>query len=904
MGNLVSVIIPYTESDVNLLKKTVQSVRSQEGIQTEIIVVNTTQKSVKKHFEKIHEVMLSVSDFAEIYASGLQKAAGAYTSFFNCGDTASSSFFKDAVKVFEKNPEARFVAVNSLCVNPSLKEPYKNKTNLIFEQNDRISCAYTNVTHTADHVHFSLNAALFKTNVFQVIPFTKGLLYETGSDFMIRLMLKYPNFAFCLTAEYQYFMPQEDDFQYFIPANDKEWYTRSMNEAVMPLLLYCEKTLGSVPDFVQAFAMYMLQARFLSNMNNRVKRNMSETELYEFFASVSNILNLLEDALILNKNRYSYLRYSLELGEVFLYFKYHYENGKLPLTYTEGYKEIYLSYNNVHITTLSSKFANIHVMDYRGGKIFIDGSFREIFNTENLNLYAVFEGKKYKLENNDRYSLTKYFDISFYKKFTFHLELPLCDEDKVQKLSFFARIKDTIVPLNIGFIHHWAKLAANPSNSYWRFRNKTAFYDWQEKCIVFKNASAFDTLKREMKLLAETLPQSKKSFIYRLSYWLTRPYFKHKKIWYMYDKMYKGGDSSEYLYRYCRDKNDGVTRYYVIDNNTPDMKKLKADGFKPIKNRSLFAKLAFFNADIVLITNANTFPFNGFSMEYSRFIRGFCNFQTMCLQHGLTVQKCAMAQQRVVDNTVRYFVASKYEVGNLEHHAYNYKGFDIVKLTGIARYDGLISNDKKQILLSPTWRMYNAMPVKTSEGEQRAYNPEFKHTTYFKIYNDLINNEKLISCAKRCGYKIKYLLHPILSAQAGDFTPNSEVEVIPSVGDLSYEKILTESSLMVTDYSGVQFDFAYMKKPLVYFHPSQLPAHYENGCFFYDTMGFGPICTESEELVNTLCEYMENGCKMQPMYVERVNDFYAYDDHENCRRIYDQVLEYQQVIDRDKMRKK
>ena len=45
-------------------------------------------------------------------------------------------------------------------------------------------------------------------------------------------------------------------------------------------------------------------------------------------------------------------------------------------------------------------------------------------------------------------------------------------------------------------------------------------------------------------------------------------------------------------------------------------------------------------------------------------------------------------------------------------------------MTGIGRYDGLINNDKKQILLSPTWRMYNAMPVTTSEGEQRAYNPE------------------------------------------------------------------------------------------------------------------------------------------------------------------------------------
>ena len=191
---------------------------------------------------------------------------------------------------------------------------------------------------------------------------------------------------------------------------------------------------------------------------------------------------------------------------------------------------------------------------------------------------------------------------------------------------------------------------------------------------------------------------------------------------------------------------------------------------------------------------------------------------------------------------------------------------------------------------------------RTSEGEQRAYNPEFKHTTYYKIYNDLINNKKLIDTAKRTGYKIKYVLHPILSSQVNDFIPDPYVEVVSSVGDFNYETAFQESSLMVTDYSGVQFDFAYMKKPLVYFHPSQLPAHYDDGGFFYDTMGFGEICTESDQLVDLLCEYMENGCKMKPKYVERVEDFYQFDDHNNCERIYNEIIKYQQQVNKDKLK--
>ena len=68
----------------------------------------------------------------------------------------------------------------------------------------------------------------------------------------------------------------------------------------------------------------------------------------------------------------------------------------------------------------------------------------------------------------------------------------------------------------------------------------------------------------------------------------------------MYDKLYKGGDSCEYLYRYCADKKDGITRYYIIDKNTSDYKSLKEAGLKPVKTRSFLHKMAFLNTMISL----------------------------------------------------------------------------------------------------------------------------------------------------------------------------------------------------------------------------------------------------------------------------------------------------------------
>jgi CDP-glycerol glycerophosphotransferase (TagB/SpsB family) len=132
-----------------------------------------------------------------------------------------------------------------------------------------------------------------------------------------------------------------------------------------------------------------------------------------------------------------------------------------------------------------------------------------------------------------------------------------------------------------------------------------------------------------------------------------------------------------------------------------------------------------------------------------------------------------------------------------------------------------------------------------------------------------------------------------MSAQLEDFEQHEGVEVVAATSDISYEKILTESSLMVTDYSGVQFDFAYMKKPLVYYHPDVLPPQYEAGGLVYETMGFGPICRNHEDMVDTLCQYMKNKCVMEEEYKNRVDDFFQYSDHDNCSRIYDEVMKFQ-----------
>lgn len=914
-------VVVFREN-VEQFEKTVSNIAEQIGRDDRITVVSSNDPSKIKPLKILKKNKDIIRfEYADTIQSGynlvIEKSVSDFMVFMHEGDYLGVDFLKITSGVYsgeilqeEKITEnftgqimdpdqIQILFVRRYCDNPLISETPKQNA---------LSKAAVKGTFGIDlktqywSLQTALQGAVIRTSCLKKYKFKNNILFEYEDDVLLRILNDEKKYLVCKETEYYFREPRENQVLYYVPAHYSQWYHDSLRNFLIPLL-------GETPSpFLQNYAVYYVLNRFLCNLDNRNKKQITEENSDEFFDLVRRVFEKVDDYYLLNQDRIGYLSKNPQILCMFLRIKYGIDAVKYDYVMETdpetGIEDLVMYYNGNRISSVNSHYFSITVMNYIDGKVWIDGSLISIFQQGGVEFYAEFNDKLIKIVDTDAYSLTKYFGIPAYRRITYHLELALNPSLKKQRVRFYAKYNDEKFLLRITFSDHWAKLSKSPRYSYWRFNRYLCHH--AENSILFKRANVFNVLKREVQfqlnLLRINSKKSKEALRLRWIYWITHPYFKKKKIWLMLDKLYKGGDSCEYLYRYSAKKDDGVTRYYLINKDTSDYKNLVRDGYKPLVPNTLMHKLVFLNADLVLITNSHLFPFNGFTKDKSRFFRGLCNFSSMCLQHGLSVQKCAMAQRRIIDNTTGYFLASKYEYENLSKHAYGYAGFDILKLTGIGRYDGLISQDKRQILLSPTWRMYNALPVTTSEGEQRGYNPEFKHTTYYEVYNNLINHERLIRCAKYNGYKIKFLLHPILSSQVEDFTPNPEVEVIPSVGNLSYEKILTESSLMVTDYSGVQFDFAYMRKPVVYFHPEELPAHYEDGIFFYDTMGFGEICTKTEELVDVLCKYMENNCQMKQKYVDRADDFFAFNDHNNCFRIYNEIMKSQYQIDRDKMR--
>ena len=126
------------------------------------------------------------------------------------------------------------------------------------------------------------------------------------------------------------------------------------------------------------------------------------------------------------------------------------------------------------------------------------------------------------------------------------------------------------------------------------------------------------------------------------------------------------------------------------------------------------------------------------------------------------------------------------------------------------------------------------------------------------------------------------------------FKPDCPSIIVPDFKTVGVQELLMESSFLVTDYSSIYFDFAYMEKPLVYYqfdYKEYREKQYQEGYFTYENDGFGEICSDELTLINTIKEYCSNGFKLKNEYRDRINSFFTFHDDKNCERNFNAIKE-------------
>ena len=680
--------------------------------------------------------------------------------------------------------------------------------------------------------------------------------------------------------------------------NEPSWYLETVRQGLELLEKSSREDFGEQKSReVQARVFYMIKTQFLVNMAGRNKGALTGDDLEQYLDFCRKCLRMISNDLISAEESMPQIWRLLRMQWCAL-MRLKYENsGEFQILDGRLYcsnKDTSFNINEDPGFLPAVVLDLMEVSDDRR-ELHIDFSLDWFVLESGLILEVRLNEKTVPVREIPRMAGSSFFGKRIADRKAMALDIPV---EKLQKNSVLQFVlkdshnKELAVP--VVTVDYQSRVSGFLKNSYWCFDGRMVSFrrdhDGWADALHFEKADLIRKVKQEARLLKEILRApygSKQMFLIRCLYWLSYPVYSRKKIWITFDKLYKGGDCGEYFYKYMLTRRkDGIIPLYVIRKDASDYERLRKEGLQPSVYRSLKQRLAYLYADIVFATHSSVHSFCGFSKWEIRFIQDRLKAVNTCIQHGLSVQDLTADSHRVLNNNKRYYCASHCEIENLSRPEYDYPK-EVLRLTGIPRYDGLVNDDRKQILITPTWRSYIA--IQSVMGTARGYNPQFKNTDYYRIFQELLENQKLSETAKRTGYKVIYLLHPVISAQKKDFRPGDGVELMSAM-EIDYETLLTQSSLMVTDYSGVQFDFAYMRKPVVYFHPPKLPPHYEDGGFNYETQGFGEICTETEALVQTLCRYMESGCELTEFYRERQDSFFAFSDYENCRRIFEDAL--------------
>ncbi|MCL1901975.1 MAG: CDP-glycerol glycerophosphotransferase family protein [Firmicutes bacterium] len=196
------------------------------------------------------------------------------------------------------------------------------------------------------------------------------------------------------------------------------------------------------------------------------------------------------------------------------------------------------------------------------------------------------------------------------------------------------------------------------------------------------------------------------------------------------------------------------------------------------------------------------------------------------------------------------------------------------------------SFNKNQILIMPTWRNWLSGKIGQS------YVPNFKESEYFITWNSLLNNKNFLKLLEKYDLQCYFFQHSHMQKYHSGIVSTGARITIANWQDYDGQELLKSSGFLVTDYSSIAMDFAYMRKPLLYYQFDReefRKKQYQEGYFSYEKDGFGEVVLTAEALLEKLHGYAETDFTPKEVYLRRIEQFYAYFDKNNCERTFNAI---------------
>lgn len=362
-----------------------------------------------------------------------------------------------------------------------------------------------------------------------------------------------------------------------------------------------------------------------------------------------------------------------------------------------------------------------------------------------------------------------------------------------------------------------------------------------------------------------------------------------KDAWVFMDRNTDANDNAEHLYRYVRANHPEINAWFVLEQKSEDWIRLKAEGFRLVEYGSSEWRLLLLHAAHLASSHADAYvvsPLNGRRYGQPRFKYSF-------LQHGITQYDLSRwLNNKPIALLVTGTRAEQRSIAGSSPWSFSDRE---AVLTGFPRHDALLrkrqavpESARDSILIMPTWRQY-IVGAALQGSNDRLRNAAFMQSDYARTYLALLHDEKLAETARRSGRRIVFMPHPNMRPYLGDFDVPDHVEVL-SYRDVDVQQVLAAASLVLTDYSSIAFEAAFIDVPLVYL---QHDAHEffngmhigRRGYFDYRRDGFGPVADDVDQAVDAIEQIALSGFSVAPEYAARAATAFPVRDGRNCERV-------------------
>lgn len=507
---------------------------------------------------------------------------------------------------------------------------------------------------------------------------------------------------------------------------------------------------------------------------------------------------------------------------------------------------------------------------------------------DNINFYLDVNGKRFICQKYKRNISEAFDEENKSEAVSFRGYIPF-DDSPMYTIRFVCELDNIyVVKKRINYGQYFPIDKRYQNQYYVKNGYKLSLYD--NKLVVAK-CGLRNWLASEIKYLWSLSlskdKRNKKAVIARIVYWLSR-IIPHKPIWLIGDN-FLGEDNGMAFFNYLYGNKKSIIPFFVTSQNSIAFQKMQ-NRKNVICFESRKYKMLFLLSSISISSIIDRNLIKPFEMDNDAYRDIIHKRKFVFLQHGVITQNLAREHNKYCYNPKGFVVSAIPEYESLLNGQYFYNKKE-VWLTGLPRFDLLYNDEKKYITIMPTWRSYLVRNGLSGEKEPIS---SFKNSAYFLFYNELLHNEKLHDAAEKYGYKICYKPHPLMKNCTQYFLAVNDEKI--TLLQENYRDVFAHSNLIISDYSSAIFDFLYLRKPIIYSHFDRSEFFsgkhcYDKGYLDYERDGFGEVEYTLEDTVNRIIEYMKNGCQLKDKYRQRIDNFFMFNDRNNCQRVYEKIME-------------